>query len=246
MKTITFHSYKGGTGKSYLSSNLAAIFAAKEKVCLLDVDLTAPTLQSLFDLGDQDVWLNDYLEGECEIDDVLCRVREGNLFLGMANPHPEAIRASLGKSKEREMRTLKRMLSIKESLAGDGFDRLILDTSPGYEYSSINSIATADRVGIVTTLYRPDMIGSKAMIVGLYEVLEKPSFMVINRYHNESRLEEFKSDVGEVFKGAVYGMKCFCDEAEELGNMVITLENPDHSLSQSFKELAEKIDKDFE
>ncbi len=131
MKTITFHSYKGGTGKSYLASNLAAVFAEKEKVCLLDLDLTAPALQILFNLPERDVWLNDYLDGDCEIKDVLCPVGDGNLFLGMSNSQPEGIRTAVGKSKEREMRSLKRLLSLKKKLADDGFDRLILDTTPG-------------------------------------------------------------------------------------------------------------------
>ncbi|MEE9191869.1 MAG: MinD/ParA family protein [Candidatus Aerophobetes bacterium] len=244
MKTITFHSYKGGTGKSYLSSNLAAIYAEKEKVCLLDMDLTAPTLQILFNVPEKDVWLNDYLDGECGINEVLHHVEGRNLFLGMANPQPEGIKTALGKSKEREMHSLKRLLSLKETLANDGFDRLILDTSPGYQYASINTVAAADMVGIVTTLYRPDILGSKAMIVGVYKILEKPAFMIVNRYHNEKKFEDFKTDVREEFKRPVLGMKCFCDEVEEIGNTVITLENPSHPLSESFRELAQKIDKE--
>jgi septum site-determining protein MinD len=243
MNSFAFHSYKGGTGKSYLSSNIAAIFAEEEKVCLLDMDLAAPTLQRLFDEPDRDVWVNDFLDGDCEIGDVLQKIGGGNLYVGMANPQPEAIRAALGKSKEREMGTLKRLLSLRESLGKDNFKKLILDTSPGYEYSSINSIATADRVGIITTLYRPDMFGSKEMIVGLYEPLEKPAFMIVNRYHSPKKFEEFKSEVGDIFNGFVLGMKCFCDEAEEIGNTVMALENPSHPLSQSIRHLAQNIEK---
>lgn len=238
MQSITFHSYKGGTGKSYLSSNLAAVFAEKEKVCLLDMDLSAPTLQRLFDLPDRNVWINDYLYGDSEIDEVLHQIGNGNLYLGSANAHPEAIRAALGMSKEREMKALKRMLALKEKLAEEGFGKLILDTTPGYEYPSINSIATADTVGIITTLYRPDMLGSKEMLIGLYEPLEKPSFMIINRYHSQEKFEDFKSEVMDVFNGSVLGMRCFCDEAEEIGNKVIALESPAHPLSESIRHLA--------
>lgn len=241
MKTVAFHSYKGGTGKSYLSSNLAAIFAERGKVCILDMDLMAPTLQSLFDVPAGDVWLNDVLDGEADIFDVLYKVEDRDLFLGMANSQPEAIRATLGKSKEREMSTLRNMLSLKEKLANEGFDWLMLDTSPGYEYASINSIATADVVGIVTTLYRPDVVGSRAMVKGLYDVLEKPAFMIVNRYHNIAKYDEFCSSINEVFKGRVHGMKCFCDDAEEIGSKVITLHEPEHVLSGSIRELAKEI-----
>jgi septum site-determining protein MinD len=242
MKTLAFHSFKGGTGKSYLSSNIAGAFSSSEKVCLLDMDQSAPTLQRLFNLPTRELWLNDYLEGYCEIDEALQQVNN-NLYLGMANPLPEAIRAALGKSKNREMQSLKRLLSLKKKLEEDGFKKLILDTSPGYEYSSINSVATADLVGIITTLYRPDMMGSKELIAGLYDPLEKDAFMIINRYHGQKKFEEFKSEVDGLFNNQVFGLKCFCDEAEEIGNTIITLEDAAHPLSDSFLELAQKIEK---
>ncbi len=245
MKTIAFHSYKGGTGKSYISSNLAAAYSEKEKVCLLDMDLAAPTLHRLFNLPERDVWMNEYLEGDCEVDDLLQKVGNGNLLIGVSNPQPEAIRASLGKSKEREMKSLKNLLSLKKILAEDGFDRLIIDTTPGYEYSSINSVAAADKVGIITILYRPDMLGSREMVTGLYDVLEKPVFMILNRYHSEEKFDEFKSETREVFKGPIYGMKCFCDEAEEIGNKVIALEAPEHPLSEKIGRLSSEVDRDF-
>jgi hypothetical protein len=87
------------------------------------------------------------------------------------------------------------------------------------------------------------MMGSKKMIVGLYEPLEKPAFMIINRYHTSKKFEANKSDVSEIFKGDVLGMKCFCDEAEELGSKIITLEDPSHPLSESLKELSSNVEK---
>ena len=49
MKTIALHSYKGGTGKTTLISNLAAIYAKSGfNVVLLDFDLYAPSLSSYF------------------------------------------------------------------------------------------------------------------------------------------------------------------------------------------------------
>ena len=48
-KIIAFHSYKGGTGKTLLSINLAATYAKNGKdVCLLDLDFRAPSLQARF------------------------------------------------------------------------------------------------------------------------------------------------------------------------------------------------------
>ena len=44
-KIIAVHSYKGGTGKTLLSVNLAATFAKLgKKVCVFDLDFRAPSL----------------------------------------------------------------------------------------------------------------------------------------------------------------------------------------------------------
>ena len=46
MKIIAFHSYKGGTGKTHLSANLATVLARKGfKTVLLDLDFRGPNLQ---------------------------------------------------------------------------------------------------------------------------------------------------------------------------------------------------------
>jgi MinD-like ATPase involved in chromosome partitioning or flagellar assembly len=87
------------------------------------------------------------------------------------------------------------------------------------------------------------MIGSKEMITGLYEPLEKKSFMIINRYHTQKKFDEFKSEVSDIFDGSVLGLKCFCDEAEVLGNQIITLDDPSHPLSKSIQQLAQGVDK---
>ena len=48
-KIIAVHSYKGGTGKTSLSVNLAATYARRgKKVCLMDLDFRAPSLHALF------------------------------------------------------------------------------------------------------------------------------------------------------------------------------------------------------
>ena len=46
-KIIAVHSYKGGTGKTLMSTNLAAIYAMnKHKVALFDMDFRAPNLHN--------------------------------------------------------------------------------------------------------------------------------------------------------------------------------------------------------
>jgi chromosome partitioning protein len=68
---IAFHSYKGGTGKTTIDANLAALLAKKGYLLfLLYVDVYAPSLQAYFD-KEQRKWINDFLNGTEEVGDVI-------------------------------------------------------------------------------------------------------------------------------------------------------------------------------
>jgi chromosome partitioning protein len=70
-KTIVFHSYKGGTGKTTLAANYSALLARKGfRVFLLDLDVYAPSLQTYFEI-EPDKWINDYLTENAELNDVI-------------------------------------------------------------------------------------------------------------------------------------------------------------------------------
>ena len=71
-KCIAFHSYKGGTGKTTIAVNFAALLAKKGyRVFLIELDVYAPSLHRYFNLIEPIKWLNDFLNGTAEIGDVL-------------------------------------------------------------------------------------------------------------------------------------------------------------------------------
>ena len=52
-KIVSVHSYRGGTGKSNLTANLAACLAAAGKrVAVVDTDIQSPGIHMLFGLED--------------------------------------------------------------------------------------------------------------------------------------------------------------------------------------------------
>jgi chromosome partitioning protein len=70
-KCIAFHSYKGGTGKTTLAANFAALLAKRGYcVFLLDIDVYAPSLQSYFETVPKK-WINDFLYGSAELEEVI-------------------------------------------------------------------------------------------------------------------------------------------------------------------------------
>lgn len=253
-KIIAMHSYKGGTGKTLLSLNLAATFVKHDKkVCLFDMDFRAPSLATLLKIEKTEYWLNDYLNGICDIDKVLIDLSErihnsGRLFVGLANPATEAIRDMSSKDRKWEMRALGRLLSLRNSLIKDkGFDYLILDTSPGLQYSSINAIVTADLVIVATTFDRSDVDGTKRMIRELYDLFEKKTEIVLNKVLHNSSLKLEKEELGtrmkDEYQVPMLGIiPCFCDVLKSEGNIIFAQEKPDHTFTKILDEMAQKID----
>lgn len=254
-KIIAVHSYKGGTGKTLLSVNLAATFVKLgKKVCLFDLDFRAPSLATLLKVEKAEHWLNDYLNGTCEIDKVLVDLSDrihngGKLFVGFANPTTEAIRDMTAKDRKWEMRALGRLLSLRTSLLNDkGFDYLIFDTSPGLQYSSINAIVGADIVLVATTFDRSDVDGTRRMLRELYDLFEKKTEIVLNKVLQDvvskSGKEAMQAKVKDLYMVPLLGViPCFCDILKGEGNIIFAQEKPEHPFTRILEEIAGKIDK---
>lgn len=252
---IAVHSYKGGTGKTLLSVNLAvSLLRHGRKVCLLDLDFRAPSLSSILRIDKTEHWLNDYLNGTCKIDQALIDISdrfnsEGKLLIGLANPATEAIREMSAKDRKWEMRALGRLLSLKNSLLNAmDFDYLIFDTSPGLQYSSINAIVSADLVVVATTFDTSDIEGTNRMLRELYDLFEKKTEIVMNKVlhdvSSKSGREELQRKIKDMYKVPVLGMiPCFCDVSRAGGTFIFTQEKPEHTFSKIVNEIATKIEK---
>ncbi len=255
-KIIAVHSYKGGTGKTSLSVNLAATYARMgKKVCIMDLDFRAPSLHAIFKKQNLNYWLNDYLNGVCEINKVLVDVTKdhgngGKLFVALANPSTEAIRDMTAKDRKWEMKALGRLLSLRSSLLNDmGLDYLICDTSPGLQYSSINAIVTADVVLVVTSLDASDINGSQRMTSELYDLFEKKTGILVNKViadylSSEKEQKKFNKYIKNVHTLPVLAtIPCFCEVLRAAGDFIFTEERPEHPFTDTIMDLAVKVEK---
>jgi MinD-like ATPase involved in chromosome partitioning or flagellar assembly len=252
-KIIAVHSYKGGTGKTLLSVNLAASLAKLgRKVCLFDLDFRAPSLFAILKVDNLDCWLNDYLNGTCDIGKGLVDVSDkiqgsGRLFVALADPSTEAIREMSGKDRKWEMRALGKLLSLRETLLNDEeFDYLVFDTSPGLQYSSINAIVTADFVVVATTGDRSDVDGTRRMLRELYNLFEKKTGLVINKVldsSSKSKRNEMDDRVKNIYQVPLLGLvPCFCEILRAEGNFIFIQDKPNHPFTKILEEMAKKID----
>ena len=248
---IALHSYKGGTGKTLLSVNLATLFAKMgKKVCLLDLDLRAPSIYSTFK-NNAPKWVNDYLSKACAIENVLsdCTsddMAEGKLFVGLATPSTEAIRDIEAKDRKWEMEALGRLFALKNSLLNDmHFDYVFFDTSPGLQYSSINAIVSADIVLVVMSPDKSDFEGTQRMMHDLYDLFEKKTGVIINKIPFEYFCAEntTNSITLAAHQMPIVGVvPCSCDILAAEGKCLFASEKPKHPFTKTLKEITKKLE----
>ena len=199
-KAIAIHSYKGGTGKSTVSTNLAATLCKNGKnVVLFDMDVYAPSMHMYFDLKPTK-WINDYLFESADIHDTLIdltnivennnqqnNVNVGKLLCGFANSSKDEIYKLEGsvRNETSKLQLLRKFILMKEQILDNvDVDYFILDTSPGIRYWSINSLAISDIIFLVLKMTDLDISGTKLLIDEIYKNFEslgtKP-YILLNR-----------------------------------------------------------------
>jgi septum site-determining protein MinD len=252
---LAVHSYKGGTGKTIISTNLAAILSREGRnVCLIDLDLRAPSLDKTFGVEGEKFWVNDFLDGECEPSDILFDVStgrglKGRLLVALANPSMEAIRATVASDRKGEMRALRRLLALRDHLLKKlAMDYIILDTSPGLSYASINAVAVADLMLVVATWDASDLAGAQGMVGELYSMLEKRAIVLMNKIPrqlliNGSTKRRLADQFKKAFKLPVVDLiPCYCEVLRQERSTIMAFERPKHPFSRTLTGVAKRIE----
>ena len=83
-QVIMANSFKGGTGKSTIISNLGVYLASSGlKVIIIDADTVSPGIHAIFGLSQENfsVTITDYLKGNADIKDVYMIYHQALSFL---------------------------------------------------------------------------------------------------------------------------------------------------------------------
>ncbi len=208
-RCIVFHSYKGGTGKTTLAANFAALLTKKGyRVFLLDLDVYAPSLQSYFET-DPKKWINDFLFEKAELKEVVLDFTsliesrspisnsaeeantKGKLWVGFCNAKKEEVykmegsSQATGKQHTSKIHLLRRFILLRELLISEyEADYIIIDTSPGIRYWSINALAVADTLLLTLKMGDLDIAGTRKVVAEIYDSFTKfgtKSFLLWNR-----------------------------------------------------------------
>ncbi len=141
-KIITFTSGKGGTGKSFVSSNLAyELSSSGSKVLLIDFDINFSNLGTLFNISSKKN-LFHYFNYDYGLDEVIFNYSNNlDIILGESGKigHPEL-------SKEKINLFISELKNISQK-----YDFILIDSSSGINDTTLQILNNSDEIIIVST-----------------------------------------------------------------------------------------------
>jgi len=246
---LAVQSFKGGTGKSTITANLAVTLAKLGKrVAVIDLDLEGPGLHVIFGVGEEQVHatINDVLQNSRPVREAVIDLTEklhlenGCLLFCPAGYRLEEILRMVDASFD-----IQRFRSVLDDLAAEfGLDYLLIDSHPGIEKDTILSMALCDVVVLISRVDQQDMFGSGVMRE-VASQLNKPVVLILNMLPNsvgDKEAAKIGERMSQLFNLQVLTALPFnSDVFENLSRSVFVLERPRDPLAKRFTELAEMM-----
>jgi MinD-like ATPase involved in chromosome partitioning or flagellar assembly len=253
-RIISIHSFRGGTGKSNVTANLAAQAAlAGKRVAIVDSDIQSPGIHVLFGLDENSVehTLNDYLHGKCAITDAAYRVgREANAKPGVAQLAESPLWLVPSSIKTGEISRVLRdgydvniltkgLKTLRKELA---LDYLLIDTHPGLNEETLLAIGISDLMIIILRPDQQDLQGT-AVTLDVARSLDVPNIvLMVNKALSKYDHSQVCSEVEATFQAPVVGVLPLSEDMVDLASAdLFSLRFPDHQWSKVLRSAAVKI-----
>jgi MinD-like ATPase involved in chromosome partitioning or flagellar assembly len=245
---ISVHSYRGGTGKSNTSANLAAVMAASgRRVGLIDTDIQSPGVHILFGLKGETLKksLNDYLLHDAKIEDAVVDVTpylglpvKGKVFLIPASMHPTELALVLRDGYDVDRLTE----GIKAFIEAYKLDVLIIDTHPGLNEETLLALTISDALAIVMRPDQQDYEGT-GVTLKIAQMMDVPRIkLVVNKVPPLMDMEAVKAQIEEVYSCEVAALLPHSNEMMMLGSAgIFAMRYPEHPMTKEYRELAANL-----
>ncbi|MFM8773615.1 MAG: MinD/ParA family protein [Actinomycetota bacterium] len=248
---VSVHSFRGGTGKSNNTSNIAANLAAMgARVGVIDTDIQSPGIHVLFGFDETlDNTLNDFLWCKIPIEqaahDVTDRVREsvtvaegGALYLVPSSMKAGDIARVLREGYDvgtlnDGFRDLSRALNL---------DYLLIDTHPGLNEETLLSITISDVLLLILRPDRQDFQGT-AVTVDVARKLEIPAlFLIVNMVPGGTDIDDLRDQMTAAYAAETVATLPLAEEVvQNASGALFSLSHPDHPWSQQVRGVAERL-----
>jgi MinD-like ATPase involved in chromosome partitioning or flagellar assembly len=249
-KVISVHSFRGGTGKSNTTANIAALLAEKGmRVGVVDTDILSPGIHVLFGVqeGTMVHSLNDYLWGVCNVEDAAIDVtaNRGSSDKGKIYLIPSSMKTG----------DIARILreGYDVGLLNDGYQRLtkqlnldflLIDTHPGLNEETLLSIAISDVLLIVMRPDAQDFQGT-AVTVEVARQLNVPlMLLIVNKSPSIFDSQILKQRVESSLRCDVAAILPHSDEMMALASEgVFVMKYPGHPMARLLREVLDRFQK---
>lgn len=253
-KIVSIHSFRGGTGKSNTTANLAALVAmAGYRVGIIDTDIQSPGIHVLFGLSENTMEhsLNEFLYQDIPIDQVAFSVGENvgdspgrqklagkNIWLVPSSINTSdisrVVREGYDANKLNEgMQTLIKKLDL---------DYLFIDTHPGINEETLLSLTVSD---ILILIMRPDQqdFQGTIVVVDIAKMLDVPHlFLAVNKVLAKYDPTQVKEAIEDQFECPVAGVMPLTEDLVELASSdIISLRMPEHPWSVAISGVAQAV-----
>jgi MinD-like ATPase involved in chromosome partitioning or flagellar assembly len=244
-KIISVHSFRGGTGKSNTTANVATLLAAQgRRVGVIDTDIQSPGIHVLFGFNAESMAhsLNDYLWGKCGIGEVAYDLTQnmGPAFAGQLFLVPSSIKAGEIARVVREGYDVGLLNDgIHDLIADLELDVLMIDTHPGLNEETLLSIAVSDALAIVMRPDQQDFQGT-GVTIEVARKLDVPRMvLVVNKVPPIFTDDEVRQHVQQAYRCPVAVILPHSDDMMNLASEgVFVLKYPDHPITEKFRQLA--------
>jgi septum site-determining protein MinD len=250
---ISTHSFRGGTGKSNTTANLATLLAkAGNRVGVIDTDIQSPGIHVVFGFDQTKAKhaLNDYLWGRCRIEDAAYDITShcvGNAQPEGDRPKLFLIPSSLNSGEiARILREGYDVGRLNDGLH-DVIDRLrldylFIDTHPGVNEETLLSIALSDTLVLILRPDSQDFQGT-AVTVELARRLEVPDLLVVvNKVPDGMDAELIREQVEGAYQSEVVALLPLNAEMSRLGSGGLFVNRfPDHPFTRGLQSIVRRL-----
>lgn len=247
-KIISIHSFRGGTGKSNTTANLAALLALQgQRVGVVDTDIQSPGLHILFGLQGDDITasLNDFLWHGRDLREIARDVTStlgihgaGKVFLVPSSTKPGEISRVLREGYDAQ-RLAEGFRQLVEVLA---LDTLLIDTHPGLNEETLLSLVISSVLLIVMRPDQQDYEGT-GITVRVAQRLKVPKIMLlVNKTSARLNPDTVKAKVEQTYGSPVTAVLPHSDEMMDLASAgIFSVRFPDHPLTALYKQVVAKL-----
>jgi MinD-like ATPase involved in chromosome partitioning or flagellar assembly len=251
-KIISVHSFRGGTGKSNLTANLSTCLALAGSqgrcVGIIDTDIQSPGIHVIFSLDENQInrSLNDYLWGQCDIQDTAYDITPGAVRERGSTMYliPSSIKAGEIARVLREGYDVNRLTEGFQALVEElHLDYLVIDTHPGLNEETLLSVAISDVLVLILRPDRQDFQGT-AVTVEVARKLGVPELLlVVNKALPSMDLTALKQRVEDTYHAPVAALLPLSEEMLQLASGgIFSLHYPDHPFTRTVQRLAQRIE----